>query len=149
MEMLKHAGMAAWLIGIAAFIGLTIWSGPHAVGHAVASVGWGILLVVMAGLLSMAALATTYTENHGHLEARTTEYSQDKMEQLLSLAYGDSGSNTVNFPASVGDGTGLGLSISHGIVVRHGGVLSVESVIDRGATFTVSLPVNPELNQPQ
>jgi putative membrane protein len=48
MEMLKHAGMAAWLIGIAAFIGLTIWSGPHAVGHAVASVGWGILLVVMA-----------------------------------------------------------------------------------------------------
>lgn len=49
----------------------------------------------------------------------------------------------------VGDGTGLGLSISHGIVVRHGGVLSVESVIDRGATFTVSLPVNPELSQPQ
>ncbi len=49
----------------------------------------------------------------------------------------------------VGDGTGLGLSISHGIVVRHGGVLSVESVIDRGATFTVSLPVNPELSQQQ
>lgn len=67
----------------------------------------GILLVVMAGLLSMAALATTYTENHGHLEARTTEYAQDKMEQLLALAFPDSVSNTVTFPASPTGGTGL------------------------------------------
>jgi hypothetical protein len=67
----------------------------------------GILLVVMVGLLSMAAVATTYTENHGHLEARTTEYAQDKMEQLLSLAYTDSGSDTVVFPAAAIGGTGL------------------------------------------
>ena len=39
----------------------------------------------------MAALATIYTENHGHLEARTTEYAQDKMEQLLAIAYTDAG----------------------------------------------------------
>jgi len=44
----------------------------------------------------------------------------------------------------VGEGTGLGLSISHGIVLRHGGTLGVESVLGRGATFTVSLPINPE-----
>jgi hypothetical protein len=68
----------------------------------------GILLVVMAGLLSMAALATTYTENHGHLEARTAEYAQDKMEQILALAYGDEVTDTVVFPAVVtGVGTGL------------------------------------------
>jgi hypothetical protein len=66
-----------------------------------------ILLVVMAGLLSMAALATTYTENHGHLEARATEYAQDKMEQLLALAYSDTASNTVLFPAASSGGTGL------------------------------------------
>src|SRR5436190_15796212 len=46
-EMLKHAGMAAWLLGIAALVGLTIWSGPLAVAHAAASVGWGILLLVL------------------------------------------------------------------------------------------------------
>src|SRR6516162_9980582 len=46
--MVKRAGMVAWLIGIAVLIGLTIWSGPSAVGHAVAAVGWGILLVVIA-----------------------------------------------------------------------------------------------------
>jgi hypothetical protein len=68
-----------------------------------------ILLVVMVGLLSMAALATTYTENHGHLEARTTEYAQDKMEQMLALAYSDSGSNTVVFPAAAIGGTGLAI----------------------------------------
>src|SRR5207244_5572788 len=49
----------------------------------------------------------------------------------------------------VGEGTGLGLSISHGIVVRHCGTLSVESVLGRGTTLTVSLPVNPELTKRQ
>ena len=66
-----------------------------------------LLLVVMIGLLSMAALATMYTENHGHLEARTTEYAQDKMEQLLALVYTDAVSNTVIFPAGPTGGTGL------------------------------------------
>jgi hypothetical protein len=61
----------------------------------------------MIGLLSMAALSTVYTENHGHLEARTTEYAQDKMEQLLAIVYTDSNTNTVVFPAVSPGGTGL------------------------------------------
>ncbi len=40
----------------------------------------------------------------------------------------------------VGKGTGLGLSISYGILKEHRGALEVESVPDRGATFTVRLP---------
>jgi len=74
------------------------------------TIACGLLLVVMAGLLSMGALATTYTENHGHLEARTAEYAQDKMEQLLALAYTDSVSNTVVFPAASSGGTGLAVN---------------------------------------
>jgi hypothetical protein len=66
-----------------------------------------ILLVAMMGLLTMASLATMYTENHGHLEARTTEYAQDKMEQLMALAYTDLHSDTVFFPAHALGGTGL------------------------------------------
>jgi Tfp pilus assembly protein PilV len=68
-----------------------------------------ILLVVLSGLLSMAGLATNYTENHGHLEARTAEYAQDKMEQLLALAYTDSTSDTANDITVDTGGTGLAI----------------------------------------
>jgi hypothetical protein len=71
------------------------------------SIASGILLVTLAGLLSMGTVATMHTENQGHLAPRTTEYAQDKMEQLLALAYGDSTSNTVVFPATSTGGSGL------------------------------------------
>jgi hypothetical protein len=71
------------------------------------AVASAVLLVAIIGLLSMAALATMYTENHGHLEARTTEYAQDKMEQLLGLAYTDATTDTTWFPAVAAGGTGL------------------------------------------
>jgi hypothetical protein len=67
----------------------------------------GILFVTLAGLMSMGTIATMHTENQGHLAPRTTEYAQDKMEQLLALAYGDSSTNTVVFPAISAGGTGL------------------------------------------
>ena len=68
-----------------------------------------ILLVVLSGLLSMAGLATNYTENHGHLEARTAEYAQDKMEQLMALAFTDSVSDTAHEITETSGGTGLAL----------------------------------------
>jgi hypothetical protein len=68
-----------------------------------------ILMVGMVGLASMASLAVMYTENHGHLEARTTEYAQDKMEHLLALAYTDAVSNTTVFPAATSGGTGMAI----------------------------------------
>ena len=66
-----------------------------------------ILVTLMAGLMSLAGLAINTTENQGHLAARTTEYAQDKMEQLLALAYGDPTGDTTVFPALTTGGTGL------------------------------------------
>ena len=66
-----------------------------------------LLLVVSLGVLPLGIIATTTTENQGHLMARTTEYAQDKMEQLMALSYGDSTSDTRVFPASDTGGTGL------------------------------------------
>ncbi len=68
-----------------------------------------LLLVVIAGLGSMGVIGMMTTENQGHLAARTTEYAQDKMEQLLVLAWGDSTTDTRVFPAAAVGGTGLAI----------------------------------------
>jgi len=74
-----------------------------------------LLVTLMAGLMSMAGLAISTTENQGHLAARTTEYAQDKMEQLLALAYGDAVSDTRTFPAASSGGTGLAAGGSYNV----------------------------------
>lgn len=67
----------------------------------------GLLFVVSLGVLPLGLIATTTTENQGHLMARTTEYAQDKMEQLLALSYGDNSTDTRVFPATDLGGSGL------------------------------------------
>jgi two-component system NtrC family sensor kinase len=42
----------------------------------------------------------------------------------------------------VGKGTGLGLSLSYGIVQKHHGCIDVDSVVGRGTTFRVTLPIH-------
>jgi hypothetical protein len=66
-----------------------------------------ILLVALVGIMGLVSLSMTTTEDQGHLMARCTEYAQDKMEQLNSLSYGDSITDTTVFPAASSGGTGL------------------------------------------
>jgi two-component system NtrC family sensor kinase len=40
----------------------------------------------------------------------------------------------------VGEGTGLGLSVIYGIIQDHQGTIEVESEVDKGTTFKISLP---------
>lgn len=83
-----------------------------------------ILVVVTVGVMAVATIAVETTENQGHLQSRAAEYAQDKMEQLISLGYGDGdtggcggaacGTDTTVFPScspqttpSCTTGTGL------------------------------------------
>ncbi len=76
-------------------------------------VALGVLLIVAAGVMGLAVIALSTTENQGHLGARTAEYAQDKMEQLLALDSCDgtggpgTGTDTTVFPAAAAGGTGL------------------------------------------
>ncbi|MDD4051684.1 MAG: ATP-binding protein, partial [candidate division Zixibacteria bacterium] len=46
----------------------------------------------------------------------------------------------------VGQGTGLGLAVVHGIISAHGGSITVNSVVGKGSTFEVRLPLNGPAN---
>jgi type II secretory pathway pseudopilin PulG len=72
-----------------------------------------ILMIVAAGIAPLGLVAVKASENQGHLAARTTEYAQDKLEQLMALAWGDSTSDTRVFPATDIGGTGLSVGGSN------------------------------------
>ena len=88
-------------------------------------------------------------EGHGKITVRTRP-----VEDGVVLEFGDDGPGMSPEVRSrifepffttkpVGKGTGLGLSISHGIIERHGGVMSVDSEPGHGARFTIRLPLAP------
>ena len=74
-----------------------------------------LLLIAAAGIMTMATVAMSTTENQGHLAARTAEYAQDKMEQLLALQYPDNSTDTTVFPSVVSPGVGTGLTPGGGL----------------------------------
>lgn len=67
-----------------------------------------ILLIVVAGVLSVFDTAISLTWLQGDVATRATEYAQDKMEQLMPLSFNDGSTNTTVFPATPTGGTGLG-----------------------------------------
>ncbi len=83
--------------------------------------------------------------------------SSREQENLIILSFVDSGTgmapeilNNIFDPffttKDVGEGTGLGLSVSHKLVTRMNGTIEVDSTINSGSRFTITLPI--ELNCP-
>ena len=53
------------------------------------------------------------------------------------------------FSTKGADNSGLGLAVIHGIILRHGGTIAVDSIVGRGTTFTITLPAQlPEAAPP-
>jgi signal transduction histidine kinase len=61
----------------------------------------------------------------------------DEESRLFGLFVRGSNAGAAGLP-----GTGLGLAIVKSLVEMHGGHVTVESVLDRGTTFSVFLPVH-------
>jgi Tfp pilus assembly protein PilV len=81
-----------------------------------------VLMIGVLGVMGLLTIAVTQNWNQGDRSTRTTEYAQDKMEQLLSLSFSDSTSNTAVCPTATTGGTGLGGAMSGNSAV--GGVVS-------------------------
>jgi Tfp pilus assembly protein PilV len=81
-----------------------------------------ILMIGVMAVLGLLSVAVTQNWNQGDRATRTTEYAQDKMEQLLALNFTDSTSNTALYPTASTGGTGLGGIMAGSTTV--GGVVS-------------------------
>jgi PAS domain S-box-containing protein len=97
------------------------------------------------GILDLALTSVEMTANS------VVEFPSLKPGAYLRLTIRDSGQGIPDqvlerifepfFTTKVsGEGTGLGLAVVHGVIVGHGGHISVSSVMGQGTTFTVLLP---------
>jgi hypothetical protein len=84
------------------------------IGLAEALVAATILIVVVVGLLPVFVFGIQTTNTQGDVATRTTEYAQDKMEQLLTLSavnlssdgFNDGTTDTTVFPSVTNGSTG-------------------------------------------
>jgi Tfp pilus assembly protein PilV len=66
-----------------------------------------ILLVGVLAQASLFGVSVVQNWNQGDRATRTTEFAQDKMEQLMVLNFTDTTTNTAVYPATTVGGTGL------------------------------------------
>lgn len=71
-----------------------------------------IVVIAAAGILGLFCVALTQNSTQGDHGTRTTEYAQDKMEQLMALTFSDTSSDVTQYPTCLAQfqtcsGTGL------------------------------------------
>ncbi len=108
-------------------------------------------------LVNLLANAVKFTPRGGHIELRVETVSAAAAGggPSLCLQVKDTGigiapedhetifqefAQVGNDAAGRAEGTGLGLALVRRLAVAHGGSISVDSALGRGATFTISLP---------
>jgi signal transduction histidine kinase/ActR/RegA family two-component response regulator len=108
--------------------------------HALRDKG-GTIEVAVAGTHVTEAMARRHQELHAGLYARLTIKDDGQGMDAAVLPRIFDPFYTTKAP---GEGTGLGLSVVHGIIKAHGGAITVESAVNRGATFNIYFPAHLE-----
>ncbi|MFC2145990.1 cache domain-containing protein [Acidobacteriota bacterium] len=84
-------------------------------------------------------VATRLSEDNRFVEVEFTDsgcgISQENQKRLFEPFF---------TTKEVGHGTGLGLAISYGIIEKHKGSIKVRSVLGKGTTFIIQLPIKKE-----
>ena len=105
---------------------------------------------VFLNLINNAVDAILEKDSEGDLWVRTGVEEKHAFIEFTDSGPGVKDASRVFDPfyttKPVGKGTGLGLSICYGIVTEHGGGIRVKNEPERGATFRIELPVQPDGN---
>ena len=82
-------------------------------------------------------VSTTFEKNHVKFSVADTGIGmRDEVRKQIFIPFFTT--------KDVNQGTGLGLSVVHGIVSAHHGSIDVESEMNKGSRFTVTLPIDQQ-----
>ena len=99
-----------------------------------------LINLVMNSLYAMpdgGRLRLSLDRENSHVRIGVSDTGHGMTEEIRSKVF-DPFFTTKDF----GKGTGLGLTVVKGIIEEHGGTIAVESVVDKGTTFWIRLPLD-------
>jgi signal transduction histidine kinase/DNA-binding response OmpR family regulator len=106
-------------------------------------------------LLNLLFNAADAMPNGGRIEISTRPGQKPKTADLIVRDTGHGMPEAVRarifepfFSTKGPKGSGLGLAVAYSIITRRGGQISVDSVVDQGTTFTLTLPYVPITSVP-
>jgi two-component system sporulation sensor kinase A len=85
-------------------------------------------------------LTITATESDGNVEISFIDTGKGMTKEVMEKIW-------TPFFTTKSRGMGLGLPICKRLVEAHGGKISVESTLDKGTTFTITVPIKPKIEE--
>ncbi|MBA4417459.1 MAG: histidine kinase [Syntrophus sp. (in: bacteria)] len=106
----------------------------HADGMQLKQVFLNIILNAAQAMEGKGTLLITTTRGKDEIKVRIQDSGPGIPPEIMGKLFSP-------FFTTKEKGTGLGLAISYGIIERHSGTIDIETILGKGSTFIISLPV--------